>query len=88
MTKKHLVLMLLCCLIPIGVVAGLLAFGVALNSSILVAVMLLCPLLHILMMGSMHGSAEHDAGPAPMTGDHADSHPASQRRYPGEEARR
>ena len=74
MTKKHLVLMLLCCLIPIGVAAGLLAFGVTLNSSILIAMILLCPLLHVLMMGSMHGDHSADAD-----GGHADCHPVPQR---------
>ena len=86
MPKKHLLVMLLCCLIPIGVVLGLRAFGVALNTTLFVAVMLLCPLLHILMMSYMYGSAEHDAHADSMTGDRADCHPAPQR-YPREEAR-
>jgi hypothetical protein len=85
MAKKHLVLMLLCCLIPIGVALGLLAFGVALNTTLLVAVMLLCPLLHMLMMSSMHGAAEHNVDSGRAASDHADFHIASQH-HPGEDA--
>ena len=84
MTKKHLVLMLLCCLIPIGIILGLRAFGVVPNTTAYLLVMLLCPLLHVLMMGSMHG--EHAADKDSMTGSHADSHPMSHRQ-PREDAR-
>ena len=82
MTKKHLVVMLLCCLIPIGIILGLRAFGVVPSGAAYLLVMLLCPLLHVLMMGSMHG--EHAADTDSMTGNHADSHPASHRLPRGE----
>ncbi len=84
--KKHVALMLLCCLIPMGIVLGMLAFGVTLSTTLLVAMVLLCPLLHILMMGLMHGSTKHSASSGPMIGDRADCHPAPQR-HPPEEAR-
>ncbi len=59
MTKKHLLIMALCCLIPlIGFVAVSL-FGIPLNSVLLTGMVLLCPILHLMMMLSMRGRT-HD----------------------------
>ncbi len=87
MTKKHLLLMLLCCLIPIGIAFGLQAFGIALSASLPIAMIILCPLLHIMMMAFMHGPAQHDAD-SDMGGTtaKADCH-TSQPRYPRVETR-
>lgn len=54
---KHMVLMLLCCLIPIALFAGIRYFNIGTNglgrySGIL---FLLCPLMHIFMMKGMMG---------------------------------
>lgn len=65
MKTKHWILMLLCCLIPIGIAFGLRAFGVALSASLPLVMLILCPLLHIMMMAFMHGPAQHDAASDP-----------------------
>jgi hypothetical protein len=50
--------MLACCLIPLGLLAAVMLFNVDLGSVGLFAIVLLCPLLHILMMRGMR----HDHG--------------------------
>lgn len=77
MTKKHLVVMLLCCLIPIGIILGLRAFGVVPSGAAYLLVMLLCPLLHMLMMGSMLGQHQHSAETDIVSSDHADCPPST-----------
>ncbi len=65
---KHGLMMMLCCLIPIVIIAGLPLFGIkgGLSSSL---IFLLCPLMHIgmmFMMGknkkgdSCHGTKDND----------------------------
>lgn len=67
---KHMILMLLCCLIPIGLIAAARYFNISGNglgkySNLL---FLLCPLMHIFMMKGMmghgsnccHGSSKQD----------------------------
>lgn len=75
MNRKHLAIMLLCCLIPVGMLAAVYVFRVQLNSALWFGVMLLCPVLHLLMMkfmmddhGHQHTQAhheEHSHGAAP-----------------------
>lgn len=87
MGRKHLLLMLLCCLIPIGVALGLQAFGIALSVSLPVVMLILCPLLHIMMMAFMHGRSQTNADSgANGTTAKADCHP-SQLRHPRTEMR-
>jgi len=61
MGKKHLILMILCCVVPMGVFFVLFALGIPLNRLFLFAMILLCPLSHIFMMRGMkhHGQDDH-----------------------------
>ncbi len=69
MTKKHLFIMALCCLIPlIGFVAVTL-FGIPLNSVLLFGMVLLCLILHLLMMRSMRGRTRDDRQHSPVRMD-------------------
>lgn len=58
MTREHLVLMLLGCALPIAALAAVFLFQVELGTTALLALLLLCPLSHLLMMGG-HGQGKH-----------------------------
>ena len=60
-SKKHLILMILGCLVPMGVFFVLFTLGIPLNKLFFFALLLLCPLSHIFMMISMkhHGHDDH-----------------------------
>ena len=62
MKKSHMLLMLLCCLIPIIGLTAVYFFKVPLSNVLLYGMLLLCPLSHILMMkfmGHNHSSEQH-----------------------------
>jgi DUF2933 family protein len=66
MSKKHLGIMLVCCLVPVAGLAAFYVFRVPLNTLLVGAMVLLCPLSHILMMRSMgHGQDETRHSGAP-----------------------
>ena len=56
MGGKHMLMMVLCCAIPLVAVAVLLYLGLG-GKYLIYVVMLLCPLLHFVMMRGMHGTA-------------------------------
>ncbi len=49
---NHVLMMMLCCLIPLIIAGALFYFGF--NQYALLAIMLLCPILHYFMMKNMH----------------------------------
>jgi hypothetical protein len=59
--NRHLLIMLLCCLIPIAVLGAIFLFGIPVSNVLFVGVLLLCPLLHLLMMKA--GGHAHDEAP-------------------------
>ena len=61
MTRKHLLIMLACCLIPLVGLAAIFVFRLPMNSMLYFGLLLLCPALHLLMMREMgHDHAGHD----------------------------
>ena len=71
MSKKHRILMLLCCVIGMGAAAAILFFGVPVNRVFTGLMILLCPLSHLLMMKFMmkghhnHGASDQPAHDTP-----------------------
>ena len=53
MNPKHTLVMLVCCLIPVTAFAAFFIFNVPLNTVLLFALILLCPLSHLLLMKYM-----------------------------------
>jgi hypothetical protein len=53
-----MILMILCCLIPVGALAAVLVFGLPASSVVVFALVLLCPLSHVAMMAFM--GRDHD----------------------------
>ncbi len=55
MNKKHALIMLACCLIPLAALAAVFVFKIPANSVIYFGILVLCPALHLLMMKNMMG---------------------------------
>ena len=51
--QRHLLLMLVCCLIPVVALAAIYLFRIPVPTVLTYAVLLLCPLSHVLMMAFM-----------------------------------
>lgn len=62
MNRKHLLIMLACCLPVIGLLVAYL-LGAPLGSSGFLLIMLLCPLIHLFMMRGMGHDHEHAQKP-------------------------
>jgi len=70
MSKKHMLIMLACCLIPVAGLAAFYVFKIPLNNIIFGVLVLACPLSHLLMMKFMmkdhneHSPQEHSHQPS------------------------
>jgi hypothetical protein len=59
--NRHSLVMVLCCLGPLAALGVALLLGASLSSALVLGLVLLCPLAHVLMMGTMH-QKDHEHG--------------------------
>jgi uncharacterized membrane protein YfcA len=60
--NRHMLLMILCCLIPVAALGGLFVLKIPAPQVLTYGLILLCPLSHVLLMG--RGQHDHAAGSA------------------------
>ena len=61
MNKRHIWIMLLCCLLSIVGLAAVFLLKIPINTVIYVGLALLCPLAHFFVMGNMYNHADQPA---------------------------
>ncbi len=62
MNRKHALLMILCCLIPLATFAAISILRVPVNTVIYAAIALACPAMHLLMMRGMTHTPARSVG--------------------------
>jgi uncharacterized membrane protein len=63
MNRRHIWLMVLCCLLPVVGLGVMFLFNIPANTILYFGLILLCPLTHFFMMGQMehdHNSEQHN----------------------------
>ena len=58
MNKRHIWIMLICCLLPIIGLVAVFLLKIPVNTVVYVGLALLCPLAHFFMMGNMRNHAD------------------------------
>jgi len=61
--RRHALIMLLCCLVPVAAFVAIWVLGLPLNSVLLFAIVLLCPLIHLFLMRGGHQHQEVEGDP-------------------------
>jgi len=77
MSKKHTIIMLACCLVPIAGLVLIAFFKIPVSTVLLGAMILICPLSHLLMiafMGPDHDAHQPTGDPAAVIKDIAHAH--------------
>ncbi len=77
MNKKHILIMLACCLLPIVGLALIYLFKIPANTVLWGAMLLLCPISHLVMMkfmGHDHDAHQSTDNPATLIKDPAHAH--------------
>nr|BAG82760.1 hypothetical protein [uncultured bacterium] len=64
MKRKHLILMIVGCSLPIVALAAVFVFQVKLSTPLLFALLLLCPLSHLFMLGGHNHSRQQTTPPS------------------------
>ncbi len=59
MTRRHLLLMTVGCIVPIVALSAILLFQIQISTVLLLGLFLLCPLLHLWMMRDHIGQPSH-----------------------------
>ncbi len=65
MNKKHMLLMVLCCVVGMGAVLAITVFRIPVNNVVTIGLLLLCPLSHVIMMAFMGKDHDHGMGSNP-----------------------
>jgi hypothetical protein len=60
MGRKHLFIMILCCLIPMAGLVAIRLFQIPVSTGAAFGLMLLCPISHVLLMKFMMDGHNHD----------------------------
>lgn len=66
MSKKHVFIMLLCCLIPVAALGAIFLLNIPVNSVLLFALILVCPLSHLMMMKFLPHDGGHMSNQGPV----------------------